>query len=48
MPKVKQSNLTNTMVNKEMEKLETKNKLIDIEKFFVNRTTWKYWTTCRI
>lgn len=39
MPKVKQSNLTNTIVNKEMEKLETKNKLIDIEKFFVNRTT---------
>lgn len=39
MPKVKQSNLTNAMVNKEMKELEQKNKVIDLEKFFVNRTT---------
>lgn len=42
MARVKQSNLTNTMVNKEMKELEKKNKVIDLEKFFVNRTTRKY------
>ena len=39
MPRVQQTNLTNAMVDKEMKELETKNKLIDVEKFFVNRTT---------
>ena len=42
MQKAKQSKLTNAMVNKEMKELEQKNKVIDLEKFFVNRTNRKY------
>ena len=48
MPKIKSSSLTNSMVNKEMKELETKNKMIDIEKFFVNRTIRKRRTISRI
>lgn len=36
MPKTKKSTLTNTKVNKEIQELEKKNQLIDVEQFYVN------------